>query len=116
MALNNNPDDNIIKDFIDASFGGNALDIIKYKYPKLNQSLNQLAESYDLFDLDNNLDELELKIAIAQNAYKITNLDKKKDELNGIEEDVKQVIDAKKRLANKKEHLNRLMKKGMLFN
>lgn len=104
--------DDKIKEFVDSLFGGSALDVIKYKYPKLNQSLNELVKYYELLDLDNSLDELDLKVEIAKNAYKLTNLDKKRDELSELQSNLEQMSEAKKRLAGKKEHLNRLMKKG----
>lgn len=104
--------DQTIKEFIDSIFGGSALDVIKYKYPKLNQSLNELAKYYELLDLDNNLDELELRIEIAKNVYKLTNLDKKQDDLNRLKMNFEEINEAKKNLVNKKEHLSRLMKKG----
>lgn len=104
--------DEKIKEFVDSLFGGSALDVIKYKYPKLNQSLNELTAYYELLDLDNGLDELDLKVEIAKNAYKLTNLDKKRDELANAQTNLEQLNEAKKRLAGKKEHLSRLMKKG----
>lgn len=104
--------DDKIKEFVDSLFGGSALDVIKYKYPKLNQSLNELATYYELLDLDNNLNELDLKVEIAKNAYKLTNLDKKQGELDELAANLEQLSEAKKRLSGKKEHLSRLMKKG----
>lgn len=104
--------DEKIKEFVDSVFGGNALDVIKYKYPKLNQALNDLVKYYELLDLDSDLDELDLKVEIAKNAYKLTNLDKKRKELAELQSNLAQVSEAKKRVVGKKEHLSRLMKKG----
>ena len=104
--------DEKIKEFVDSVFGGNALDVTKYKYPKLNQALNDLVKYYELLDLDSDLDELDLKVEIAKNAYKLTNLDKKRKELAELQSNLAQVSEAKKRVVGKKEHLSRLMKKG----
>ena len=100
--------DDKIKEFVDSLFGGNALDAIKYKYPKLNE----LTAYYQLLDLNNSLDELDLKVEIAKNAYKLTNLNRKQDELYELKVNLEQLSEAKKRLSCKKEHLSRLMKKG----
>ena len=104
--------DEKIREFVDSLFGGNALDVIKYKYPKLNQSLNELTHYYELLNLDNGLDELDLKVEIAKSAYKLTNLDRKQNEANELKANLEQLREAKRRLSGKKEHLNRLMKKG----
>ena len=111
--IDENSFDTKIKEFMDSLFGGNALDIIKYKYPKLNESLNELTKYYELLKLNKtNLDELDLKVEIANKAFKLTNLRKKKEELSCLQASVTQLNDSKKRLINKKEHLSRLMKKG----
>lgn len=112
QRIDDNQFDNVIKEFIDSLFGGSALDVIKYKYPKLNQSLDELTQYYELLGLESNLDETDFKVEIANSAYKLTNLDRKQLELSRLQANLDELNDAKKRLVNKKEHLSRLQKRG----
>lgn len=111
-TIENNQQNDMIKQFIDSLFGDNALEIIKFKHPLLNDNLNKLAAYYEQLDLDSSFDDLDVKLEVAKLTIKLTNLDKEREELKEMEDNLKELSEAKKRLSFKKEHLNRLMKKG----